>query len=83
MYIGFKAIAQGDSHKEKNLPCQDAAFVLALPNCGIAIVADGHGSEKHFRSDTGSRTAVDTARDAISGFVKLQSKEKKTMQDAA
>jgi serine/threonine protein phosphatase PrpC len=83
MYIAFKAIAQGDSHKEKNLPCQDAVLASAVPNSGVAIVADGHGSEKHFRSDAGSQTAVNTALYAITDFLKLQDKRKKTMRDAA
>jgi hypothetical protein len=83
MYIGFKAEAQGDSHKEKNLPCQDAALVFTVREGGIAVVADGHGSEKHFRSDAGSQTAVQTALYAITDFLKLQGKEKKTMRDAA
>ncbi|MDR2313871.1 MAG: protein phosphatase 2C domain-containing protein [Spirochaetaceae bacterium] len=83
MYTAFKAIAQGDSHKEKNLPCQDAALASAVSNWGVAIVADGHGSEKHFRSDAGSQTAVKTALYAITDFIKLQGKEKKTIHDAA
>ncbi|MDR0451104.1 MAG: protein phosphatase 2C domain-containing protein [Treponema sp.] len=83
MYIGFKAVAQGDSHKEKNLPCQDAALFLTAPNCGLAMVADGHGSARHFRSDTGARVAVGTAADAIDAFIKLQSKESRSMGDAA
>jgi hypothetical protein len=82
MYAGFEACARGDSHREKGLPCQDAAFVQVVSANGIAIVADGHGSEKHFRSDTGSRTAVETARDAIFEFLTLQSAEKKLMHDA-
>jgi serine/threonine protein phosphatase PrpC len=82
MYIAFKAIAQGDSHKEKNLPCQDAVLASAVSNGGIAVVADGHGSEKHFRSDAGSQTAVKTALYAITDFLKLQGKEKKTLRDA-
>jgi hypothetical protein len=76
MYIGFKVVAQGESHKEKNLPCQDAAFVLTSLYHGLAVVADGHGSAKHFRSDSGSRIAVGTAVDAIGTFIKLQSKSK-------
>jgi serine/threonine protein phosphatase PrpC len=82
MYIGFKALAQGDSHKEKNLPCQDAALVFTAPGCGLALVADGHGSAKHFRSDRGSRIAVETAADAIVTFLNLQNKESKSMGDA-
>ena len=79
MYLGFKAVAQGNSHKEKNLPCQDAAFVFTGKDEGLAIVADGHGSEKHFRSGSGSQAATETAKDAIAVFIKLQNKEKKNI----
>ncbi|MDR1618485.1 MAG: protein phosphatase 2C domain-containing protein [Treponema sp.] len=82
MYIGFKAIAQGDSHKEMGLPCQDAALFLTAPGCGFALVADGHGSAKHFRSGLGSQIAVGTAASAIDTFIKLQSKENKKLSDA-
>jgi serine/threonine protein phosphatase PrpC len=81
-YLCFKAIAQGDSHREKGLPCQDAVFAAAEQRAGgLAIVADGHGSEKHFRSDTGSQIAVEVAQNAFWDFAKLQSKELKQDQD--
>jgi serine/threonine protein phosphatase PrpC len=71
MFAGFKAIARGESHKEKDLPCQDAVFYKQYSNGGIIAVADGHGSEKHFRSDTGSDCAVKIAVDTVSEFNKL------------
>jgi serine/threonine protein phosphatase PrpC len=83
MYIGFEAIARGDSHKEKDLPCQDAVLSFVVTNGGIAIVADGHGSEKHFRSDTGSKIATEVAQEAIAQFFLLQSKENKNLYNAA
>jgi serine/threonine protein phosphatase PrpC len=78
MYVGFQAIAQGEMHKEKGLPCQDAVrrTVSFDSKVGIAVVADGHGSEKHFRSDVGSSTAVDVAEKAIKEFLKILTKEK-------
>jgi serine/threonine protein phosphatase PrpC len=82
MYTGFTARARGDSHTEKDLPCQDAALVSTVPTGGIAVVADGHGSEKHFRSDVGSQTAVETAKDAVAAFLRLQVKESQFMRDA-
>jgi serine/threonine protein phosphatase PrpC len=81
MYTGFRVIVQGDMHKEKKLPCQDAAAIRFSKHGGVAIVADGHGSEKHFRSDIGSRTAVDVAMEAICRFLKLLSKEKESYYD--
>ncbi|GHV61210.1 hypothetical protein AGMMS49587_04760 [Spirochaetia bacterium] len=81
MYTGFKAIVQGEMHKEKKLPCQDAVSCRVSNKGGIAIVADGHGSEKHFRSDVGSRTAVEVTDAAIIQFLKLLSKEKESYYD--
>lgn len=48
---------QGDSHKDKNIVCQDASLIKELP-CGwiIAVIADGVGSAKY--SDVGSLLAV-------------------------
>jgi hypothetical protein len=68
MFKGFKAIARGESHKEKEMPCQDAVFFKQYKNGGIIAVADGHGSEKHFRSDSGSALAVDIAFNTIYEF---------------
>jgi hypothetical protein len=71
MFDGFKAIARGESHKENGLPCQDAVFFKQYKNGGIIAVADGHGSEKHFRSAAGSACAVETASNAIFEFSQL------------
>jgi hypothetical protein len=71
MFDGFKAIARGESHKENGLPCQDAVFYKHYKNGGIIAVADGHGSEKHFRSDAGSACAVEIAANAIFEFSQL------------
>jgi serine/threonine protein phosphatase PrpC len=71
MFAGFQAITRGESHKEKDLPCQDAVLHKPYPNGGIIAVADGHGSEKHFRSDVGSACAVEIAVNTISEFNKL------------
>jgi hypothetical protein len=77
MFKGFKAIVRGESHKEKGLPCQDAVFYKQYPNGGIIAAADGHGSEKHFRSDAGSALAVDIAFNTIFEFNKLLHEESK------
>jgi hypothetical protein len=71
MYTGFQAKERGESHKEKDLPCQDAVYYEQNNSGGIIAVADGHGSEKHFRSDVGSAQAVRIARDAISEFAHI------------
>lgn len=55
---------QGSSHVRQNLPNQDAIAHWPLDDGSSSIilaVADGHGSAKSFRSDMGSRFAVETA----------------------
>jgi serine/threonine protein phosphatase PrpC len=67
MRRSFREIAQGKSHIEKNIPCQDAADVY-LDSHGtfsIAVVADGHGGSKYFRSQTGSSLAVTVAMQSL------------------
>jgi hypothetical protein len=78
MFAGFKAIAHGESHKENELPCQDAVFYKHYINGGIIAVADGHGSEKHFRSDIGSSCAVKIAYITIFDFLQLQAEREST-----
>jgi len=63
---------RGASHERTNLPNQDA--IQWSPEKGdvlplILCVSDGHGSAKYFRSDTGSRLAVDTAVEVIREFL--------------
>ena len=42
----------------KGIGCQDSSGTVVTDKFAIAVVADGHGSAKHFRSDVGSRIAV-------------------------
>ncbi|MDR2495172.1 MAG: protein phosphatase 2C domain-containing protein [Spirochaetaceae bacterium] len=68
MFTGFKAIAPGFSHSQT---CQDAAEAVVLERVGIALVADGHGSRRHFRSELGARFAVEVAKCAITQFIEM------------
>jgi len=76
--VNFSVIAQGASHVEKNIPCQDAAnAVLGLKkDVGIACAADGHGGVKYFRSEKGSDIAVKTAERALADFYRTLSRER-------
>ena len=58
MIKGIHATVIGDSHIRRHVVCQDSSGVYVDEKFGIAVVADGHGSAKHFRSDVGSRIAV-------------------------
>ena len=62
---------KGASHVRSGLPNQDA--IRWFPESGIGLplilaVSDGHGSAKSFRSDKGSRFAVETAIKVIQEF---------------
>jgi len=63
---------RGASHVRAGLPNQDA--VRWLPESGsgpplVLAVSDGHGSAKCFRSDVGSRLAVNTATRVVQEFL--------------
>ena len=56
----------GASHKRRRLPCQDASLTASLRSAdGLAIglmsVADGHGGNRYWLSDVGSRLACELA----------------------
>lgn len=63
---------QGESHKSTDKPCQDYAEAASYPSEGLsyAIVSDGHGGERYFRSQIGSENAVKITAKAIRQFVK-------------
>ncbi len=72
MLIALDARCQGSEHIKTDKPCQD--FTKAAANCwktnAYAIVADGHGGEKYFRSAEGSRLAVSSAAEAMNKVLK-------------
>ncbi len=63
----FHKTAHGYGHIQKNQPCEDASgsFQEEDGSFSIAVVADGHGQKRSFRSRIGSRLAVDTALDCL------------------
>ncbi|MDE6671837.1 MAG: protein phosphatase 2C domain-containing protein [Ruminococcus sp.] len=68
MFNGFSHTVIGASHITSGTVCQDSSVFRIYENYSIAIVADGHGSKKHFRSDKGSEMAVKAALDAVAEF---------------
>jgi len=60
---------QGESHKVTNKVCQDYSLTSSNDSCTIAIVCDGHGGERYFRSDVGSKYAAEVTLESISQFV--------------
>ena len=70
MYQCYNFSCQGESHKVDNKPCQDASFSAVYDDgLAMAIVCDGHGGERYFRSDVGSRMATEVIRDSVKTFV--------------
>ena len=62
--INFRVFSEsicGISHRKKNLPCQDHSGNLEFDNVQMIAVADGHGGSNYFRSQIGSKLAINTA----------------------
>lgn len=66
---------QGESHKAINKVCQDYARCYIDNEMSIAVVSDGHGGSRYFRSDVGSQTAVDCSIELVKSFVSKVNKE--------
>ena len=73
---------QGESHKSTNKPCQDCAYADSTEQLSMAIVSDGHGGERYFRSQYGSEMAVNVTKEAIRVFVENMEKSSFTPKSA-
>ena len=70
MIESYSFSCQGESHKADNKPCQDASLSAVFDDgLAIAIVCDGHGGERYFRSDVGSRMATEVISESVKTFV--------------
>ncbi|HJR08856.1 MAG TPA: PP2C family serine/threonine-protein phosphatase [Pyrinomonadaceae bacterium] len=66
---------RGAAHVRAGIPNQDAIHWLPESSTGLPLilaVADGHGSHRSFRSETGARLAVETAAEVICDFLRGQ-----------
>lgn len=70
MFSGFNQTVIGVSHLDEGKVCQDYSEYIAEENFSAAIVADGHGSKKHFRSDVGSKFAVEATASTLREFLR-------------
>lgn len=61
---------QGESHKSTDKPCQDYAASYSSDELSYAIVSDGHGGERYFRSQFGSMFAVKITAKTVKQFVR-------------
>lgn len=62
---------QGFSHISADKPCQDCAYAESNGSVSMAIVSDGHGGDRYFRSDVGSKLLVDITAEALRQFANL------------
>lgn len=65
----FHVLERGTSHILAGKPCQDNAISIETERYAIAVVADGHGSDCYFRSERGSRFAVEIALRLLQEFM--------------
>jgi serine/threonine protein phosphatase PrpC len=68
------ACVRGSSHQRSGLPNQDAVQCTVTPaaqgTVAVAVVSDGHGSPRHFRSQIGSSLAVSTVAATLQAFLR-------------
>ena len=67
---------KGESHIVSGKPCQDSSDHYSDEKTGvyIAIVCDGHGGDRYFRSDQGSRFLCHITKDTLVKFAEIISK---------
>lgn len=70
MIKALNVSCQGESHKSTDKPCQDYSYSYTSDNLTIAIVCDGHGGERYFRSDVGAKLCAEVTRQCVETFVK-------------
>jgi serine/threonine protein phosphatase PrpC len=68
------ACIRGSSHQRSGVPNQDAVQCVVTPGAqgtvAVAVVSDGHGSARHFRSQIGSSLAVSTVAATLQTFLR-------------
>lgn len=69
MFKGFSHSVMGASHEKKGIVCQDSSAFEVGNGYAVAVVADGHGSKKHFRSNLGSKFATEATVETIRQYI--------------
>lgn len=61
---------QGESHIAAGKVCQDYSYSTVYENGNaMAIVCDGHGGRRYFRSDIGAKIAAEVAENKVQTFI--------------
>lgn len=66
VFEGYSISIKGASHDDSGRPCQDSSSCGVFEDYAVAVVSDGHGGSRYYRSEVGSRFAVNAALDAVS-----------------
>ena len=67
-YTAFHCTVIGQRYIEKEKPCEDSSLSCNDDKIHIAVVADGHGDPRCFRSNVGSRKACEVALEQLRRF---------------
>ena len=67
-YNAYNCTVIGQRYLDKGKPCEDSSISYNNNNIHIAIVADGHGDKKCFRSNIGSKLACDISLEKLKDF---------------
>ncbi|WP_400209782.1 PP2C family serine/threonine-protein phosphatase [Candidatus Methanarcanum hacksteinii] len=65
-FNSYSTSIRGASHDSSGKPCQDYSSCITCEDYAVAVVSDGHGGSRYFRSEIGSKLAVQAAVDVIS-----------------
>lgn len=70
MIYTFSTSVRGSSHDKTGLPCQDTSFTSydKQSDVCIALVSDGHGDKRCYRSEIGSWLATEVAESCLKVF---------------
>ncbi|MDY3145819.1 MAG: protein phosphatase 2C domain-containing protein [Succinivibrionaceae bacterium] len=60
---------RGASHEISGEVCQDYCQAEVTDSYTIGVVSDGHGGDRYFRSDIGSKSAVEATLECVREFV--------------
>ena len=60
---------RGASHEVSGKVCQDYCQAEVTDSYTIGVVSDGHGGDRYFRSDVGSKSAVEATLECVREFV--------------
>ena len=64
-FKGYSTSIRGASHDDSGKPCQDASISIVHDDYAVAVVSDGHGGSRYYRSEIGSKLAVQASIDVI------------------